>query len=197
MSGLVVSLTPGADDGIRTRDPHLGKVPIGLQPVFSRLLTWGFVRSVVRPGTPLPLCRRAVYLGSRQTRQAPSTVRERRQYGRPCAQLSSIPSRRTVSAADLTNGWIKRLDNGDVEGLSRRHLVPLFAATKPGATSVAGSVGQTSKSCHGVRRARVVAACRGHSWSTLQWSLSEIVTLVGWACRRCVGRRVVKRRRVR
>ena len=26
MSGSVVSLTHGADDGIRTRDPHLGKV---------------------------------------------------------------------------------------------------------------------------------------------------------------------------
>ena len=29
MSGLVVSLTLRADDGIRTRDPHLGKV-VGL-----------------------------------------------------------------------------------------------------------------------------------------------------------------------
>ncbi len=52
----------GADDGIRTRDPHLGKVTIRLQAVWSNALTGGFVRSVVRPVTSLPPCRRPVYL---------------------------------------------------------------------------------------------------------------------------------------
>ena len=48
VSGLVVSLTHGADDGIRTRDPHLGKVPQRLHVVCSTLLTWAFVHPVVR-----------------------------------------------------------------------------------------------------------------------------------------------------
>jgi hypothetical protein len=42
VSGLVVSLTPGADDGIRTRDPHLGKVGQAAGPEASLALTCPF-----------------------------------------------------------------------------------------------------------------------------------------------------------
>src|ERR1700694_4502453 len=53
----------GADDGIRTRDPHLGKVRKVVQGVRFRLLRWAFVHLVVRPVRSYPLCSRAVYLG--------------------------------------------------------------------------------------------------------------------------------------
>jgi len=51
-----------ADDGVRTRDPHLGKVTICLWAVCSHALTLGFVRPVVRPVTSLLPCRGPVYL---------------------------------------------------------------------------------------------------------------------------------------
>jgi hypothetical protein len=50
-----------ADDGIRTRDPHLGKVLIGLQGTSGRTLTCGSVHPVVRRIARFPIRCRAVY----------------------------------------------------------------------------------------------------------------------------------------
>ena len=44
----------GADDGIRTRDPHLGKAARAVRLVLLRPLSWAFVRLVVRPDPPNP-----------------------------------------------------------------------------------------------------------------------------------------------
>jgi hypothetical protein len=58
-----------ADDGIRTRDPHLGKVLIGLRALSCRALTCGFVHPVVRREALTPSCCRAVYQGESEIRQ--------------------------------------------------------------------------------------------------------------------------------
>ena len=51
----------GADDGIRTRDPHLGKAAKAVHLVLIRPVNWSFVRAVVRSDRPHPACSRAVY----------------------------------------------------------------------------------------------------------------------------------------
>ena len=49
----------GADDGIRTRDPHLGKVTGTVRPVRSRVLTWPPVLRSLHPARPVRGVRRA------------------------------------------------------------------------------------------------------------------------------------------
>jgi len=49
----------GADDGIRTRDPNLGKVELAVPRVGCRPLTCASVRGVVRRMAPNPPCSRA------------------------------------------------------------------------------------------------------------------------------------------
>jgi hypothetical protein len=51
----------GADDGIRTRDPHLGKAAERVYVVTPRAMTCGSVRPVVRRDAVFPPCRRALY----------------------------------------------------------------------------------------------------------------------------------------
>ncbi len=58
----VVTRDFGADDGIRTRDPHLGKAVETVRPVLFGPVSWAFVRTVVRPDPLNPLCSRALYL---------------------------------------------------------------------------------------------------------------------------------------
>jgi hypothetical protein len=67
MSGLVLSLTPSTPNGVRTRDPHLGKVMNRLHVMCSTQLTWAFVHWLVRPAPPIPPCCRPVYHGNRMT----------------------------------------------------------------------------------------------------------------------------------
>ena len=55
----------GADDGTRTRDPHLGKAVEAVHLVLLKPFTWAFVRLVVRPGPLNPPCSRAVYFSNR------------------------------------------------------------------------------------------------------------------------------------
>jgi len=51
----------GTDDGIRTRDPHLGKAARAVRLVLLSPVTWPFVRPVVRPDRRNPPCSRTVY----------------------------------------------------------------------------------------------------------------------------------------
>jgi len=51
----------GADDGIRTRDPHLGKVRRSVQLVRSRVVTWTSVGKAVRLVHLVAACCRPVY----------------------------------------------------------------------------------------------------------------------------------------
>ena len=51
----------GADDGIRTRDPHLGKVTGTVRRVVPSALTWSPVRDSVRLARPVQAVRSARY----------------------------------------------------------------------------------------------------------------------------------------
>ena len=71
-----------ADDGTRTRDPHLGKVPKDVQLVPSSPLTCGSVRGVLRPMALFPPRSRALYnypdcLWPRRRRQPAPSRRNR------------------------------------------------------------------------------------------------------------------------
>ena len=73
------SKTNGADDGIRTRDPHLGNVKRTVRRVRPSPLTWAPVRQFVRPARPVRPFRVPVYhrAGLATSRPGRSVVRRR------------------------------------------------------------------------------------------------------------------------
>jgi hypothetical protein len=78
----------GADDGIRTRDPHLGKVALRVSLGAQRVVICASVRQPVRQSRRFLPCRRALYYdiyvarllaGARPVRLAPDETRPSRQ----------------------------------------------------------------------------------------------------------------------
>ena len=76
----------GADDGIRTRDPHLGNVPVSVHSVTARTFTCRSVRTNIHRAVFRPCSSGALYYEARSPRGTARVCHEARRYYAPQAR---------------------------------------------------------------------------------------------------------------